>query len=143
MDWVELAPASQVLPAPPVFWMVLPVTVTFTALVQDTGTQVGGGAGVGVAVAVGDRESVVEGKSVEACALGRYGGWGVVAPRGAGASPPREGRVGVGGPRGSGWLPAPPVFWMVLPVTVTFTALVQDTGTQVGGGAGVGVAVTV
>src|SRR2546430_1286275 len=49
---VEAAAASQVAGAPPVFWMVLPVTVTFTALVHTTAWQLGAMVGVTVGVAV-------------------------------------------------------------------------------------------
>src|SRR5437764_11181530 len=55
--WSETAPASQVLPAPPVFLSVLPLTVTFTRLVHETGKQVVGTA-VGVLVEVDEGELV-------------------------------------------------------------------------------------
>src|SRR5689334_232817 len=52
MAVVDTAPASHVAGAPPVFWIVLPVTVTLTAFVHATRWQPGATV-VGVAVAVG------------------------------------------------------------------------------------------
>src|SRR5262245_35254286 len=52
--WMEMALASQVLAAPPVFWMELPVAVTLTRLVKVAEAQtVGIGVGDEVAVNVG------------------------------------------------------------------------------------------
>jgi hypothetical protein len=58
MAVVETAPASQVEPAPPVFWILFPVTVKLTALVHMTGWQT---TTVGVLVGVFVRVNVLEG----------------------------------------------------------------------------------
>src|SRR5262245_4199425 len=51
MALLDTAPASQVEEAPPGFWMLLPVIVTFAGLVHTTASQPDG-TGVGVLVAV-------------------------------------------------------------------------------------------
>src|SRR3954449_12406243 len=48
MALVDTAPASQVLPAPPVFWMLLPLTVTFTVLLHPTASHIPVGSSCGV-----------------------------------------------------------------------------------------------